>query len=377
MECKKAVPKADPPEGTSGQNSSGEGGSNSGSAAGGVQVGQARTRKIFVGGLAPAADEQVLRTHFEQFGPVEDAVVMYDHDNMRPRGFGFVTFTAEDSVDSVFGRGAMQTILDKQIEIKPAVPRDQIAPAPGQQRPGVAPYNSRQGPPSYSAPYSSQHGYGVGFPPRPPPPSILQQQQGYGPPPTAPQQQQQGYWHNLMPPPPMDSQLSGGRNGVRQAYGPVPGAAGFAGPRAGYGGAGTGSKVQQGGISTNGPSYEQLYGLANGNGAASAGMPFSSNAQALYNLAGFPQQQLNGMPGTDAKQLISNQALHLKALGLGALAGLQGYGRGGDGYDNTSDEYAAQASAAAAAGGLGGQTDFSYDPSSHNFSTAPAPGWSS
>lgn len=50
----------------------------------------------------------MLRQHFEQFGAVEDAVVMYDHDNKRPRGFGFVTFAAEDSVDKVFGRGAMQ-----------------------------------------------------------------------------------------------------------------------------------------------------------------------------------------------------------------------------------------------------------------------------
>jgi len=53
---------------------------------------------------------------------------MYDHDNKRPRGFGFITFAEDESVDKVFSHGAMQNIHDKQIEIKPAVPRDQMPP---------------------------------------------------------------------------------------------------------------------------------------------------------------------------------------------------------------------------------------------------------
>lgn len=57
---------------------------------------------------------------------VEDAVVMYDHDNKRPRGFGFITFSAEEAVEAVFGGGTMQTLHDKPIEIKRAVPRDQM-----------------------------------------------------------------------------------------------------------------------------------------------------------------------------------------------------------------------------------------------------------
>ena len=60
-----------------------------------------RTKKIFVGGLAPTVDEAAFRMYFERYGDVEDAVVMYDHDNKRPRGFGFITFVAEDSVDQV------------------------------------------------------------------------------------------------------------------------------------------------------------------------------------------------------------------------------------------------------------------------------------
>ncbi|KAK9798573.1 hypothetical protein WJX73_000096 [Symbiochloris irregularis] len=85
-----------------------------------------RTKKIFVGGLAPSVDETVFRLYFERFGEVEDAVVMYDHDNKRPRGFGFITFFSEDSVDQVLCQGPMQTLHDKPIEIKRAVPREQM-----------------------------------------------------------------------------------------------------------------------------------------------------------------------------------------------------------------------------------------------------------
>lgn len=105
VEAKKAVPKDDqaaakPPDGQA----------------------QMRTKKIFVGGLAPTVDEEALRKYFEQSGPVEDAIVMYDHDNKRPRGFGFVNFHSEESVDKVLNGGVMQTLHDKPIEIKRWVP---------------------------------------------------------------------------------------------------------------------------------------------------------------------------------------------------------------------------------------------------------------
>eukprot|EP00200_Dunaliella_tertiolecta_P016433 CAMPEP_0202420708 /NCGR_PEP_ID=MMETSP1128-20130828/49960_1 /ASSEMBLY_ACC=CAM_ASM_000463 /TAXON_ID=3047 /ORGANISM="Dunaliella tertiolecta, Strain CCMP1320" /LENGTH=236 /DNA_ID=CAMNT_0049028703 /DNA_START=134 /DNA_END=844 /DNA_ORIENTATION=+ len=125
VECKKAVPKEEQ-QGVDSNNTSPPSSTGEGSSSAAAAAANTRTRKVFVGGLAPAVDDAALLQHFEQFGPVEDAVVMYDHDNKRPRGFGFVTFANEDSVDKVFGRGAMQSIADKQIEIKPAVPRDQM-----------------------------------------------------------------------------------------------------------------------------------------------------------------------------------------------------------------------------------------------------------
>ncbi|KAI7846467.1 hypothetical protein COHA_000002 [Chlorella ohadii] len=80
-----------------------------------------RTKKIFVGGLAASVDEETFRAYFEEFGAVEDAVVMYDHENKRPRGFGFITFAEEEAVEAVFARGTIQTIHDKQPFTPPAV----------------------------------------------------------------------------------------------------------------------------------------------------------------------------------------------------------------------------------------------------------------
>ncbi|KAI3436696.1 hypothetical protein D9Q98_006111 [Chlorella vulgaris] len=94
-----------------------------------VATGQ-RTKKIFVGGLAATVDEEALRGYFQEFGAVDDAVVMFDHENRRPRGFGFITFVEEEAVDLVFARGTIQSIHDKQIEIKRAVPRDSMPPSP-------------------------------------------------------------------------------------------------------------------------------------------------------------------------------------------------------------------------------------------------------
>ena len=125
-----------------------------------------RTKKVFVGGLAATVDEAAFREYFESFGPVEDAVVMFDHENKRPRGFGFVTFSEEEAVDKLFARGTMQTIHDKQIEIKRAVPRDAMPPSPRalyrpppqqQYYEGRSPYGNR-----YGTPRNDRYGGGGG-----------------------------------------------------------------------------------------------------------------------------------------------------------------------------------------------------------------------
>ena len=49
---------------------------------------------------------------------VEDAVVLYDHDNLRPRGFGFVTFATDEAAAAMSAAGDMQPLQDMRSEIK-------------------------------------------------------------------------------------------------------------------------------------------------------------------------------------------------------------------------------------------------------------------
>jgi len=55
--------------------------------------------KLFIGGLAWHTDDQTLRQKFEEFGQVEEAIVVKDRDTGRSRGFGFVRFATEDDAD--------------------------------------------------------------------------------------------------------------------------------------------------------------------------------------------------------------------------------------------------------------------------------------
>ncbi len=58
------------------------------------------SKRLFVGGLAWATDDDGLRAAFETYGEVTDAKVIQDRDSGRSRGFGFVTFDNDDEADA-------------------------------------------------------------------------------------------------------------------------------------------------------------------------------------------------------------------------------------------------------------------------------------
>jgi len=81
-----------------------------------------KTKKIFVGGLTPDTTQDSLTEYFEQFGTVEEVILMYDRETRRPRGFGFVTFNDESPVEALVAKRFVE-INKKSVEIKAAMPK--------------------------------------------------------------------------------------------------------------------------------------------------------------------------------------------------------------------------------------------------------------
>merc|ERR1719481_2501438 len=78
--------------------------------------------KLFVGGLSWLTSEEKLREYFNQFGQVEDVLIMKDPITQRSRGFGFITFYSPTTVERVLA--VPSHILDgKKIDPKPATPK--------------------------------------------------------------------------------------------------------------------------------------------------------------------------------------------------------------------------------------------------------------
>lgn len=105
-----------------------------------------KTKKIFVGGIPTSVDEDEFNEFFSKFGEVKEHQIMRDHSSNRSRGFGFITFESEESVDEILSNGNRIEFAGTKVEIKKAEPKK---PNP---------------PPSTSKRYSdSRSSYGGGF----------------------------------------------------------------------------------------------------------------------------------------------------------------------------------------------------------------------
>ncbi|XP_078526050.1 DAZ-associated protein 1 isoform X11 [Lissotriton helveticus] len=129
----------------------------------GPKVDPTRSNKIFVGGIPHNCGETELRDYFKRFGVVTEVVMIYDAEKQRPRGFGFITFEDEQSVDQAVNMH-FHDIMGKKVEVKRAEPRDSKSQSPGQA--GISQWSVRavptangwtsQPPPSWQPGYSPQ-----------------------------------------------------------------------------------------------------------------------------------------------------------------------------------------------------------------------------
>jgi len=74
-------------------------------------------KKLFVGGLPWSTKDEELLKAFEEFGPIEEANVVFERGTGRSRGFGFVTFENEE--DAVKAKEEMhdQELDGRQIRV--------------------------------------------------------------------------------------------------------------------------------------------------------------------------------------------------------------------------------------------------------------------
>jgi len=65
-------------------------------------------QNLFIGSLAYSTNDDGLKAHFEQIGPVESARVITDRDSGRSKGFGFVQFVNDEdnqkAIDQLDGK---------------------------------------------------------------------------------------------------------------------------------------------------------------------------------------------------------------------------------------------------------------------------------
>ena len=77
-------------------------------------------RQVYVGGLPYHITEKEVREYFEQFGAVVSANLKYDFSQNPPkfRGFGFVNFVDDDSVEKALENYSSHQLSGKWIEVK-------------------------------------------------------------------------------------------------------------------------------------------------------------------------------------------------------------------------------------------------------------------
>ena len=80
-------------------------------------------KKLFVGGLNWKTTDEGLREAFERFGEVAEAKVIQDRETGRSRGFGFVTFSDNESADQAIEGLNGQELEGRKIQVNEAQER--------------------------------------------------------------------------------------------------------------------------------------------------------------------------------------------------------------------------------------------------------------
>lgn len=79
-------------------------------------------RQLHVSNLNTNTTEDHLKKYFEQWGKIKDVMVVKDLLTQLSKGFGFITYAAEDMVDNVQG-ARPHRIQGKTVTLKRVIPK--------------------------------------------------------------------------------------------------------------------------------------------------------------------------------------------------------------------------------------------------------------
>lgn len=75
-------------------------------------------RKLFICGIGMTLSESELYNYFSQYGEIKDVIIIINPYNGLPKGYGFIEFADEKSVDDVMQTERYHNIADQKIEVK-------------------------------------------------------------------------------------------------------------------------------------------------------------------------------------------------------------------------------------------------------------------
>ncbi|OIR57733.1 MAG: uncharacterized protein A8A55_1496 [Amphiamblys sp. WSBS2006] len=81
--------------------------------------------KVFVGGIPWDADEEEVKEVLGDFGEIAEAVLVYDKDTGKSRGFGFVTFQDSSGAETALREREIR-VKGRIVDIKRATPKDHV-----------------------------------------------------------------------------------------------------------------------------------------------------------------------------------------------------------------------------------------------------------
>ena len=81
--------------------------------------------KIYVGNLTKSTSEQDLNTLFAQAGQVVSVDMIKDRNSGEPKGFAFITMSAQSEADKAISMFNAYSLGDQELKVDLAKPREQ------------------------------------------------------------------------------------------------------------------------------------------------------------------------------------------------------------------------------------------------------------